>query len=297
MSEIKPTEQLRVNSFVRALIPGTLSLAALIYTFGFIIVNSHLSKFGLTSYDTTSDTIFAAGTCYAIFILFIVGLIINSLVKHQMERFVIKLIVFIVGLNTLRWFLSTYALDVAVGIILGIAVWVLIVGGFTYWIYEFWNEATHKDAVLVEYLQLRLRSITIAVLVFVILPYWWGWFFWPYIPNYFGGGEARTASLIIDLEKVSGQNIPYVNLQTSGETEKYKIITENDREYVIDIDNLQGPPVAIKIPREIVLLAIFESEQHLFHRFQQPTTITNTPTITVSPTISTTQTFTPTSTP
>jgi hypothetical protein len=250
------TKSMEISLFKQldAILQGILSLAAIIYALGFIIVNSHYSSFGVTDYQLIQTRYIAAGLSYLFIHVGVASMIAITLIVIENQRMSVWLFVFLVMWGLFGTAVYLISESIINSFIVGASAGVIVLMGYQLW--TVWTDTRNQwlDSMPD---QSRVPFISIGVaIILCVSTLAWGRSFWPIMSSNLGGGRPNEAIFVFEANSIPIEGLPLIPMQNQTATEQLPILFDNASEYVVLVHTQSEDPVAVRIPKTIILSVI-----------------------------------------
>jgi hypothetical protein len=250
-----------VAQLVHTIFQGVVAFTAGIYTIGFVVVNSHFSKFGITDYGLVQARYVAAGLNYAAVHVSIAALVAVVFTVFTTSPRLVSLLAF-----TLVWILlgaATYIagrqIDAALMTGMNALVIILLARHVSVgrtrehgnWYARILSYGVSPQSVLI-------TLTTCAILLFTISTVTWGKSLWPLMGPTLGGGRPASALLVLKPDALPILDYQLIPLQNKQVSTQLPVLFEDSEGYVVLISlGSRDNTVAVKIPRSVVTTVIY----------------------------------------
>jgi hypothetical protein len=297
-SNATTTEKRSLTAQVWSIFQGLISIVAIIYTIGFIIINSYYSRYGIAVYEVPQVKVLSAGVLFivlhlslSIFPCYVLLRVFNPL------RLYIAIVV--VSLSFIGGW--TFSLDpehsVSNALIAAIATGIIVaVSSVAFSVIalpdmpklplfgKLERQTAHQNTLLL----VILSSILFSAMIF------WSIHFWPFVPGVLGGGQTSSAVFVLKESEMGATGMPFLSMQSLNISAQQTILLENSSEYFLVTVIPDRTKSITKLPRSIVLMVVYAPRTGFVGEGQLPTLTPVpgppliSPTLTVTPTITTT---------
>lgn len=250
-----------VTDLLRTTVQSIIAFTAVIYTIGFIVVNSYFTKFGITDYGLVQTRYVAAGLNYVAVHLSIAAMIaVIVAVMEKETRFLwLSLTLLVWGLFGVSAYLIGGQLDSA--LVAGVNAIVISLIAHQVWAAWARNKSTWYDQLLssrdISQQSFLMVFSAGAILLLSASALTWGRSLWPLMSPTLGGGRPSSAVLIIKPDALPSSGLSLVPMQSESASMQLPVLFESSNEYVVLISLPSEDSAAVKLPKSIVISAIY----------------------------------------
>jgi hypothetical protein len=229
-----------------------------IYVVGFVVVNSHLARFGIIDYGLVEARYLAAGLNYAVFhvgIAFITTFAFEAIPGRRRWLFTPLYLWVIIGAYT--YFVGKRLTEALVT-----GVNALVMGLLAYQFSRLWNKGSnHGFEAIASYLRVPQQSVSalFTVLFFFLIAFstlTWGRSVWPLLNQTFGGGRPGSVVVALQQDNLSVLDYQVIPLQDKQVSQQLPLLFEDSDGYVILV-SLEGNNIAVRLPRSAVSAVMY----------------------------------------
>jgi hypothetical protein len=262
-------------AYLLNLLPG---LIAIVYIFGFVILNSHLSNYGLFAHNLIDKTFLSSGILFLLFTGSIITILIyfvkkptDNIARSFREDLKYLLFILIISISFAYIFIEIDDLPInfqtsfwiALTLITPVALifrlspkWIVILGLIAMFFYYLWTVIHSADArpfligflvfsflSLIFYGHIGDKSFKYVDLVWwsgsiILCAYAFGFYIYGDIKKEFGGGKSGEIQLIFHDRDNDALFQVFKDSSNSGFSKKIKLIYESSDFYYISIDSM-----------------------------------------------------------
>jgi hypothetical protein len=236
---------------VQVILQGILSLTAIIYSVGFVIVNSNYASYGVTDYQLIQTRYISAGLSYFFIHVGIASMIAIIFIVLDVRKRLLWALAFII-----IWLLFGVAIYLRHGSILASALVGASAGVITLIGYEIWTIWINSNDQWLNVMPKSSKTLFIGigvVIIFCISALAWGRSFWPLMNSGLGGGRPNEAIFVFDTEKIPNEGMPFIPMQSYSTTKQLPILFDNSTEFVILARADSNMVIAVRISKSIIL--------------------------------------------
>ena len=259
--ETKSKNNISSVTLVQTVLQAILSVSAVIYFVGFLIVNSYYSIFGITHYQLVQTRYVSAGLSFVLINICFSGLIAAILLVLEQTRPIIWIISFFIVWAMLG--ISIYVFSNAIIDVILISINAGIVILLAYQINLIWLGMPNKWFEIFldsdnSQIQMRTAFIGIGFAILLCLgSLSWGLSFWPHMSSTLGGGRLSEAVFILDENNLPEDGLPLIPMQSKTISEQIPILFEDSDGYVVIVQTTAIDKIAVRLSKSIVKSIVY----------------------------------------
>lgn len=268
MSTIQPTNTSSLKQ-LEVILQSILSLAAVIYSIGFIIVNSYYTSFGVTDYQLIQTRYIAAGLSYLFIHVGIASMIATILIVIDVHKKIMWVLAFLIIWSLFGLAIYQLSKSVVNSFIVGVSAGIVTLIGYQIW--AIWTNTRNLllDSIPKGFETLFIGTgITILICINALV---WGRSFWPIMSSNLGGGRPNEAIFVFEAQSIPLEGLPFIPMQNSTVTEQLPILFDNASEFVVLVKAISDNPVAVRIPKSTIISIIYAPPEPFGKKQMLPT--------------------------
>lgn len=218
---------------------ATVSLGALFYIYGFVIINGYFGTYGIKEYNPLKPACLSAGIVFIMIhlILYFIPAIVDAL--NYYLRILCFLVIQLLVLAFITDSISIFYEQKYIKYI----VFYLACSGMAFWTID---NAYHNKRTTIRF---KITSITVSFLILLVfMSYYWGVGIYPQIVSRYAGGKMNNIQIVIS-NKDNAELFTSIGINMNNYVTPSMMLLEETDAYLLVV---KGDDQAVKIDKSLV---------------------------------------------